>query len=235
MGQYYSKINTLYKRHTDGPLKNCIIPGDYSDAETELLKDLKWKWYEKIDGTNMSYYLHKNGNDYDFEIHGKTPKAVIPPHLLKKMQTLLTKEDLLAYFTKDGEPPVDDIEIFGEGYGMKIQTGGNYIKDDVDFIVFDIKIGKWWLSQDAVDVIAAALGLKRVPYVGEMTIGEAEEMVKKGFKSAIAENRDYDAEGLVGHAPMDLRKRNGERILVKIKTCDYRELERHCTEPTAAC
>lgn len=226
MGQFYSKINTLYKRHEDGLLKHCIIPGDFSDPETELLKDLKWKWYEKIDGTNMSFYLYKNGYTYDFGIHGKTESANIPAHLQNKMYSLLDEDKLVKYFSKDGELPKEDIEIFGEGYGMKIQKGGNYIKDGVDFIVFDIRIGNWWLKQEDVDKIASDLGLKRVPYIGEMTIAEAEEYVKKGFKSKIAENKDYDAEGLVGHAPMDLRKRNGDRILVKIKTCDYRDLER---------
>lgn len=230
MGQFYSKINTLYKRYEDGLLKHCIIIGEFSDPETELLKDLKWKWYEKIDGTNMSFCLRKNENDYDFEIHGKTPDANTPKFILEKMQTILTKERMIKYFSKDGELPKDDIEIFGEGYGMKIQKGGNYIKDGVDFIVFDIRIGNWWLKQEDVDKIATDLGLKRVPYIGEMTIGEAEEYVKTGFKSKIAENKDYDAEGLVGHAPMDLRKRNGERILVKIKTCDYRDLERKTTK-----
>ena len=229
MGQFYSKINTLYKRHEDGPFKHCIIPGDFSDPETELLKDLKWKWYEKIDGTNMSYSLYKNEfGDFVFNIHGKTPNANIPEHLQKKMFSLLDKEKMLKYFSDKGTLIGDDvsIEIFGEGYGMKIQKGGNYIKNDVDFIVFDVKINGWWLKQEDVDEIAAGLGLKRVPYIGEMTIAEAEEYVKKGFKSNIAENKDYDAEGLVGHAPMDLRKRNGDRILVKIKTCDYRDLER---------
>lgn len=236
MGQFYSKINTLYKRHEDGPLKHCIIPGDFSDSETEILKDCKWKWYEKIDGTNMSYALIYKGDastgsvydNYDFEIHGKTPEANIPAHLLGKMKSLLTKEQAVDYFTwsKDGIPPLEDIEIFGEGYGVKIQKGGNYIKNDVGFIVFDIRIGKWWLTQDACDKIASDLNLQRVPYIGEMTVPEAEALVKTGFKSKIAENPDYDAEGLVGHAPLDMLRRNGSRILVKVKTCDYRDLEK---------
>lgn len=230
MGQFYSKINTLYKRYEDGSLKHCIVPGDFSDPETEVLKDCKWKWYEKIDGTNMSFYLYKNGDDYYFGIHGKTENANIPQHLQDKMYSLLNADTLIKYFSKDGELPKEDIEIFGEGYGMKIQKGGNYIKDGVDFIVFDIRIGKWWLTQDAVDKITADLGLKRVPYIGEMTIGEAEALVKTGFKSKIAENPDYDAEGLVGHAPMDILRRNGTRILTKIKTCDYRDLERKINE-----
>ena len=32
--------------------------------------------------------------------------------------------------------------------GMKIQKGGGrYIKDEVSFILFDVKIDKWWLRR----------------------------------------------------------------------------------------
>ena len=58
-----------------------------------------------------------------------------------------------------------------------------------------------------------------------MTVDEAIEFVKKGFKSTIAENKDYDAEGLVLKTPMGLLNRKGERIITKIKTCDFRQLE----------
>lgn len=43
----YTKINTLYKRYREGDLKNCIILGDYSDKETEYLKDNLWLCFEK--------------------------------------------------------------------------------------------------------------------------------------------------------------------------------------------
>ena len=56
-----------------------------------------------------------------------------------------------------------------------------------------------------------------------MTIKEAIEFVKKGFKSTIAENKDYDAEGLVLKTPYGLQLRNGERIILKIKTEDFRK------------
>ena len=56
-----------------------------------------------------------------------------------------------------------------------------------------------------------------------MTIPEAIEYVKKGFKSTIAENKDYDAEGLVLKTPTGLLRRNGERLVTKIKTVDFRK------------
>lgn len=53
---------------------------------------------------------------------------------------------------------------------------------------------------------------------------EAEDFVKAGFKSLIAENKDYIAEGLVLKAPCGLLNRRGKRIITKIKYCDYKDL-----------
>ncbi len=223
----YTKINTLYKRYCEGELKNCIIIGDYSDKETEYLKDNKWLCYEKIDGTNMSYYW----DGHNMEIHGKSESAQIPAHLLNKMKSIITSEMLadvfpIKYDENGNEIPMN-IRIYGEGYGKKIQKGGGrYISNDTDFIVFDINIDGWWLLPDAVEEIAKKLGLKVVPFIGEMTIGEAEEYVKNGFKSCISEDNTLMAEGLVCRPKVPLFKRNGERIIVKIKTCDYEALKK---------
>lgn len=237
--QYYQKINTIYKRSQEhGPNHNKIIYGDWSQPEFEALKDLKWEATEKIDGTNMSYQIVTRDGKTDISIAGKTPAANIPGHLLKAMQEKLTPEKIIEVFGK--QAPVDGsyddewkiempylIEIFGEGYGVKIQKGGNYIKDRADFILFDVKItpienGKpIWLTRSACEDIAQKLGIDIVPLIGYFTLDEAVEFVKKGFKSVIAENRDYDAEGLVLRAPCGLLTRMGERIITKIKHCDF--------------
>ena len=67
------------------------------------------------------------------------------------------------------------------------------------------------------------MGIDIVPLIGYMTIPQAIMFTKKGFKSSIAENKDYDAEGLVLKTPNGLRLRNGERIITKLKTCDFRK------------
>lgn len=59
-----------------------------------------------------------------------------------------------------------------------------------------------------------------------MTIPEAIEFVRNGFKSTIAENKDYEAEGLVLKTPDGLLGRNGERLITKIKTKDFRQLNK---------
>lgn len=223
----YQKIQTLFKRDE----KNVIIPTELTLPEFGYLKDCKWEATEKIDGTNMRVELtpeiDENGElaNLLIEFKGRTDNAQIPAHLLAKMQTLFDKNSLIECFYPCGKEDLCPVTIFGEGYGMKIQKGGNYIKDGVDFILFDVKVGKWWLNREACEKIASELGLKIVPLIGMMTIQEAIDYVKQGFKSTIAENKDYDAEGLVLKTPNGLLRRNGERLITKIKTVDFRKYE----------
>lgn len=159
--------------------------------------------------------------DAHIEFKGRTDKAQIPDHLLKKMNELFKKEKLIEVFNLYEKPA--NITIFGEGYGIKIQKGGNYIKNDCGFILFDVRVEKWWLQRDALEEIAKQLEIPIVPLIGYMTIPEACDYVKKGFKSTIAENKDYDAEGLVLKTQNGLLFRNGNRIITKIKTCDFQK------------
>ena len=224
----YQKIQTLFKRDE----KNIIIPSMFTLPEFEYLKDCKWETTEKIDGTSMRVELLPVINEDGtvrkvlYEFKGRTDKAQIPPHLMDKMHKLFDYDKLVEYFYPEGKPDPAPITLYGEGYGMKIQKGGNYIKNDVDFILFDVRIGHWWLNREACEEIAAYLNLKIVPFMGYMTIQEAIDFVKKGFKSTIAENKDYDAEGLVLKTPYGLLLRSGERLITKIKTCDFQKYQK---------
>ena len=183
---------------------------------------------EKIDGTNIRIELASSGNSEDgiiMSFKGRTDKAIIPEHLLTKLNWLFDREHLMEALNITDETQNCNITLYGEGYGAKIQKGGNYISNDVNFILFDVKIDKWWLDREAIKDIANKLGINAVPLMGYMTIPEAIEYVKKGFKSTIAENKDYDAEGLVLKAPCGLLKRDGERLITKIKTVDFRKYQ----------
>lgn len=220
----YQKIQTLFKRDE----RNIIIPDQFTYPEFEILKDLKWECTEKIDGTNIRIELESSGNPEDgiiMSFKGRTDKAVIPEHLLTKLNWLFDRERLMEVLNITDETQDCNITLYGEGYGAKIQKGGNYISNDVNFILFDVKIGKWWLDRESIKDIANKLGISAVPLMGYMTIPEAIEYVKKGFKSTIAENKDYDAEGLVLKAPYGLLKRDGERLITKIKTVDFRKYQ----------
>lgn len=220
----YQKIQTLFKRDE----RNIIIPDQFTYPEFEVLKDLKWECTEKIDGTNIRIELASSGNSEDgiiMSFKGRTDKANIPEHLLTKLSWLFDREHLMEALNITDETQNCNITLYGEGYGAKIQKGGNYISNDVNFILFDVKVGKWWLDREAIKDIANKLGINAVPLIGYMTIPEAIEYVKRGFKSTIAENKDYDAEGLVLKAPCGLLKRDGERLITKIKTVDFRKYQ----------
>ena len=119
------------------------------------------------------------------------------------------------------------VYIYGEFFGKKIQAGGNYDKDKNRFSIFDICVQGWYVPIDMLNDYASKLGLDVAPYIGQMTIEEAEKMVMKGFKTTVPDvsNPDYLAEGIVARPIVPIKDPRGKRIIVKIKTCDYRELQ----------
>jgi hypothetical protein len=182
------------------------------------------------------------GVNFTVRIAGKTDNAQIPKNLEKHMREKYTDEKVLAslglkkfipvseweehkWVNSDNNPSYEVIPniytIYGEGYGMGIQKGGNYIKNGNEFIVFDVKVNDIYLKTDARDEIAQKLGAPIVPFIGYFTLDEAIDYVRKGFKSTIAENPDYMAEGLVLRTDLGLRNRMGKRLIVKVKYEDF--------------
>lgn len=117
--------------------------------------------------------------------------------------------------------------IYGEGYGKKIGAAGcRYIKDGVSFRAFDIKVtnknGTFvYLNTPQRDDILDEIGIPKVISLGQFTIDEAIEYVKKGFQDPLAEDPTYHAEGLVLKTPDGLLRKNGERIIFKVKYEDF--------------
>lgn len=234
---------------------NCILPGEgLTTPEFELLRkyNVKCEATEKVDGECTSIHLipnvcgaHGTDNsgqefDYDYvvEVHGKTDAANMRPEEVELLTKIGDVEKLVKAFTCErpapeyGEGATDlvkpDVEciIFGETYGRGMQKAGSrYCKDKLKFICFDIRIGNVWLKREAVEDICSKLGIETVPYLGEMTIDEAIELVKKGFPSQVSEDPTLIAEGVVLRAPLGLLDRMGRRIITKIKTVDFEKLK----------
>ena len=176
---------------------------------------------------------------FDVTYKGKTDNAQIPKELQKYMEDNYPEEKVLEALGLKNFIPVKEFidhkwndvsdiptkyTIYGEGYGRKIQkAGGNYIKDGVGFIVFDVKVGDMYLLTDNRDDIANKLGAPIVPFIGYFTLDEAIEFVREGFESRIAENKDFIAEGLVLRTDLGLKNRRGERLIVKIKYEDFQK------------
>ena len=116
------------------------------------------------------------------------------------------------------------IYIYGEYFGSGIQKcGSRYIQNGNAFRVFDIRQQGWWLPKDMRDSICKGLGLETVPYIGEMTLSEIEDMVRKGFTTKFENAADPTMieEGIVARPTIPLFDGSGKRIIVKVKYCDY--------------
>jgi ATP-dependent RNA circularization protein (DNA/RNA ligase family) len=208
----YHKIQTCFKRHEK---TKKIIEGDWVMPEFDFLKDNQWVFTEKVDGTNTRVIW--NGSQVVFA--GKSEDAQMPMHLLYKLQELFegtVKRQL--FIEKFGSNPVE-VCLYGEGYGHKIQSAGKlYIPNGHDFVLFDVKIGDWWLQREDVEDIAKHFGIKVVPIIGEGTLMEAIDMTRKGIKSQWG---DFTAEGIVARPKTELKTRQGERLITKIKHKDF--------------
>jgi len=205
----YHKIQTVFKRNPETKFKT-LLHGDYSLPEFEYLKNNKWVFTEKVDGTNIRIMFDGEKITYG----GKTDNAQIPTFLFMKLQDVFEKKK-----NKLKEKFPEGVCFYGEGYGAKIQKGGgNYIKDDVSFVMFDIRIGNVWLKRDAIVEIAYEFDLEVVPIVSSGTLDDMIEICKKGFKSQWG---DFNAEGLVARPEIELINRMGHRIITKLKCKDF--------------
>lgn len=205
----YGKIETLYERD-EQTFK--VRPTVLKNRTYSLLKT--WHWTEKVDGTNIRCIWR----DGKLTLGGKTDNAQIHADLIKWLYATVTTDLLRAAFPED----VTDAVIYGEGYGAGIQKGGGDYSPVKKLIVFDVMVGgKWWLNYENVCDVAAKLGLAVVPSFGDMTLENATDFVRAGFKSRCAVNPDREAEGLVGRPLETLFDKKGHRLITKIKTKDF--------------
>jgi hypothetical protein len=144
---------------------------------------------------------------------GRTNKAVLPAPLAESLSRRFTPE----FLTKlDTSTP---ITLYGEGYGPKIQGGEKY-GDMPDFVLFDVKIGDWWLEPANMRKFALDLDIPVVPVVDYGTLYDACTIVQRELLSRWG---NFEAEGVVARPVVQLFDRKGERIIAKIKARDFRD------------
>lgn len=120
------------------------------------------------------------------------------------------------------------IYIYGEYFGSGIQKcGSRYIQNGNDFLVFDIKQQGWWTPKDVRDALCKDLKLNTVPFLGVMTLKEIEDKVRAGFTTQFDRAADPTMleEGIVARPTIPLCDGSGNRIIVKVKYCDYIEYD----------
>jgi len=208
----YHKINGPFKRDMTQKHKPLII-NDWAVPEFEMLKDVWWTAYEKIDGTNIRVMF--DGITVTFG--GRTDRAEIPAHLTMRLGSLFNAQQLKLIFPDASEK--SPVTLYGEGFGHKIQKGGLYLpNNEVDFILFDVSVGNWVLTKPDVEDIAEKLNIRVVPHVLTGTLQNIMTTVSLGLKSSFG---DFYAEGVVATPELELFGRNGKRIITKIKHKDF--------------
>ncbi len=207
----YHKIQTVFKRDPETKHKTLLV-GEYSLPEFEYLKDNLWVFTEKVDGTNIRIII----KDGSITFGGRTDNAQIPATLVQRLNEcfLTTQQKSLLLET------FEDAVLYGEGYGAKIQKGGGNYRADQDFVLFDVQVGNFWLRRDDVEDVAQKFGLDVVPIIGTGTLDDMIKRVRdEPLKSLWG---DFEAEGIVARPACELKTRNGDRLITKLKVRDFR-------------
>ena len=209
----YEKIETVFERDTIGTKK--LKYGCYRNSAVKYTAGNEWQWTEKIDGTNVR--VHWDGHKVSFG--GRTDNSNLPVPLMERLYELFSNNAAEELFEQlFGEK---EVILFGEGYGKKIQAvGSKYIPDGVDFILFDVCVNDTYLDRKEVENIALAFRISVVPVVLVGTINDAINYVMTKPKSTIG---TAPMEGLVGRPAVELKDKNGKRLIVKVKVCDFTE------------
>lgn len=119
-----------------------------------------------------------------------------------------------------------DLVLFGEAYGGSQQGMSATYGKELKFIVFDVKMGDYWLDVPNADQVTKKLGLEFVYYKKIHTTMKAIDRERE--KPSIQAKRngikeDKMREGIVLRPLLELKKNNGKRIIVKHKNDAFME------------
>ena len=204
----YEKIETIFERNEKTKKLN---EGIYRNETVKFLKENDWEFTEKIDGTNIRVVWDGHKVSY----YGRTDKAQIPSQLMNRLIELFggdVNEEMFEQ--KFGDK---NVMLIGEGYGAKIQNGSSY-REDNDFILFDVLINDNYLSRENVKDIANYFNIDVVPTIMVGKLEDGINWVKTKPKSKIG---TANSEGLVARPLVELKDKNGNRVIVKIKVRDF--------------
>ncbi len=205
----YHKIETLLVRDKT---TFKAIEGEWRLPEFDYLKDLKWMFTEKIDGTNMRVEWSPYCSGTPLRFGGRTDNAQIPVFLLNKLQDIFQVGNLSVLY------PELHFVLYGEGFGAKIQKGGGNYQLVQSFVLFDVLVGEWWLRREQVQEVSEEFRIGVVPEVGRGSIAKAMIFEADGHTSHWG---DFLAEGIVLRPRVELKDRAGNRIITKLKHKDF--------------
>jgi len=210
----YPKINSLWKREEQ---TKKFIENAYSVPEFTIIKH--WLVEEKIDGMNTRIIIeYVDSKTSNMTIKGRTDDAMMPAKLIDYLTNLFTPEkrqELLNFMHAKTK-----VILFGEGYGPKIQSGGNY-RNDIGFILFDIWGGNRWSTREEVKTLADLLNLPTPHTYGMMTEQEIIDLVKSKPNSPTA-IRPMQFEGVICRSePLLVNNYTRDPVMFKLKCKDF--------------
>lgn len=207
----YPKINSLFMRDS----KTKKFTEEFACPEFNLIK--YWDVYEKIDGTNIRIFYVPKTEDKEayLYINGRTNEAGIKGDLYHHLNNRWPIGKFVEKF--ENNPAL----LCGEGIGRGIQD--NIYGEAFDFILFDVKIGPWWLQDDAIKDIADFFDIKTTQKIKmdfTWEIPEIIDYVKSHPKSLL--NPEATMEGIVARPSIQLFDRKCQRIMFKLKVKDFK-------------
>ncbi len=191
---------------------------EWTDPLLEYLAKNLWRCTEKIDGCNIRIEIadaEPPHTVHSVKFDGRSDSASLPAELVNWLAGKFLDPRMLEILS---EKFPGGATLYGEGFGEGIAKNGGYYGSFQSFILFDVRVGDWWLERKNVVNVADALGLKCVREVGIYTLPEAIKIVEDGFPSEFG---DFLAEGMVAEPMIPMYNRAGERVITKIKTRDF--------------
>jgi hypothetical protein len=217
----YPKIETLYNRRDHLKVDSRLV------RLQEFSMINSWLITEKIDGVNVRVSLYPSGV---IEIDGRKENSTWNDSLLVYLQKTFTIDRLSASFSPQSildnqYPPVT---LYGEGYGQKIRKGGGNYRSTPSFRLFDVRVGDWWLNWENVQDVADKLEIETVPVLFynyeylPTCLAHLQDIVPFSIVAAQENDKDdFSAEGIVARTDPLICRRNGDRIMWKLKFGDF--------------
>jgi hypothetical protein len=116
--------------------------------------------------------------------------------------------------------------IYGEVYGGKLQGMSDTYGNSLRFIVFEVKIGEWWLDVPKAEEFATNLGFDFVSYRRIPTDLRSLDAERDADSIQAQKNgcgSDKKREGIVLRPLIEATMNNGKRIIAKHKALEFRE------------
>lgn len=171
---------------------------------------------EKIHGTSAHISFQPDGELRFFS------GGVKHEDFIKLFDHNKLRQDFLTQYPNFQYP----IIVFGEAYGGKCQKMSATYGKELRFVAFEVKMGDNWLDVPNAEQVATNLGFDFVHYVKIPTTIEALNMELNNDSMQAVKNgmgTGHKREGIVIRPLMELKKNNGERIIVKHKRDDFKE------------